>query len=54
MLIALLGGGIITAFSVPLIVQIGSLWFGIGTLIITVLLILWGVLRKREKQPAAG
>lgn len=43
----LLGGGIITAFSVPVLVQIGSLWFGIATLAITVLLILWGVLRKR-------
>lgn len=42
-----LGGGVITAFSVPIIMQIGSLWFGLASLAITVLLILWGVLRVR-------
>lgn len=43
----LLGGGIITAFSVPLIMQIGSLWFGLGSLLVTVLLIGWGTMRVR-------
>lgn len=48
-----LGGGLLTAFSVPLIMQIGSLWFGVIALVITGLLILWGVMRKVDvSQPA--
>ncbi len=43
-----LGGGLITAFSVPLIMQIGSLWFGVLSLVITVLLIVWGIVRNRR------
>jgi ESS family glutamate:Na+ symporter len=42
-----LGGGILTAFSIPVIVQIGSLWFGVVSLVVTIALIAWGVLRKR-------
>lgn len=41
----ILGGGILTALSVPIILQIGSLWFGLASLVVTVGLILWGVLR---------
>ncbi len=44
-----LGGGIITAFSVPIILQIGSLWFGLASLVITVLLIVWGMTRVRGR-----
>ena len=43
----LLGGGLITAFSVPMIVAWGSLTFGIITLAITAALIVWGVWRSR-------
>jgi ESS family glutamate:Na+ symporter len=41
----ILGGGILTALSVPIILQIGSLWFGLASLVVTAGLILWGVLR---------
>ncbi|MFF8187989.1 sodium/glutamate symporter [Microbacterium sp. NPDC016588] len=44
----LLGGGILTALAVPLILQIGSLWFGIACAIVTALLIVWGTLRGRR------
>ncbi len=44
-----LGGGIITAFSIPIILQIGSLWFGLASLVITVALIAWGMLRVRGR-----
>ncbi|WP_353055450.1 sodium/glutamate symporter [Leucobacter sp. CX328] len=46
----LLGGGILTAFAVPVILSIGSLWFGLASIVITLLLILWGV--KRGRKPA--
>lgn len=45
----LLGGGLLTAFSVPLIVEIGSAWFGAISAVITVVLIAWGVLRARRR-----
>ena len=46
----LLGGGLITAFSVPLIVEIGSVWFGVISLVITAVLIVWGLLRGRRTE----
>ena len=46
----ILGGGIITAFSIPIIIEWGSLPFGIVSAVITVALIWWGV--KRRKQVA--
>lgn len=42
-----LGGGILTALSVPLIISIGSLAFGIASAVITAGLIIWGVRRCR-------
>jgi ESS family glutamate:Na+ symporter len=42
-----LGGGLITAFSVPMIVAWGSLTFGIITLAITAALIVWGMWRTK-------
>lgn len=47
-----LGGGILTALSVPIILAIGSLWFGVASAIITMVLIGWGVSRGRTKRPA--
>ncbi|GAB3390761.1 sodium/glutamate symporter [Humibacter soli] len=47
-----LGGGILTAFSIPIILQIGSLWFGILSLLATIGLIAWGVLRGRRAEPS--
>ena len=44
-----LGGGILTAFSIPVILQIGSLWFGAISLVVTVVLIVWGMLRVRGR-----
>jgi ESS family glutamate:Na+ symporter len=45
-----LGGGVLTALSVPIIVQIGSLWFGVISLIATILLLVWGVTRTRAAR----
>jgi len=45
-----LGGGILTALSVPIILSIGSLTFGIASALITVGLIIWGIVRN----PTAG
>jgi glutamate:Na+ symporter, ESS family len=42
-----LGGGILTALSVPLILSIGSLAFGIGPAGVTAGLIVWGIARER-------
>ena len=42
----ILGGGLITAFSIPMIIAWGSLAFGIACLVITVLLIVWGLRRR--------
>lgn len=47
-----LGGGILTAFSVPLIVQMGSLWFGLVSLALTIAFIAWGMLRVRGRTGA--
>lgn len=44
-----LGGGILTALSIPVIVEIGSLWFGVISLALTVLMIVWGVWRVRGR-----
>ena len=44
----LLGGGLITAFSIPLIIAWGSLAFGLVCLVITVALAVWGIWRKRS------
>ena len=49
-----LGGGILTAFSVPIILQIGSVAFGVVSFVATVLLILWGTLRRRRSAGASG
>ncbi|HJS97102.1 MAG TPA: hypothetical protein VJ741_22735, partial [Solirubrobacteraceae bacterium] len=43
-----LGGGILTALSVPIILSIGSLAFGIASAAITAGLITWGVERNRS------
>jgi glutamate:Na+ symporter, ESS family len=43
----LLGGGIISAMSVPMIVAWGTLTFGLVSLLITLALIGWGVARRR-------
>ncbi|GAB3056163.1 sodium/glutamate symporter [Intrasporangium mesophilum] len=43
-----LGGGILTALSVPLILSIGSLSFGIASAVVTAGLIIWGLARSRR------
>ena len=43
-----LGGGVLTALSVPLILSIGSLTFGIASAAATVALIIWGARRNRH------
>lgn len=48
----ILGGGILTAFSVPLIIEWGSLVFGIVSAVITVALVLWGMARNRSAKGA--
>jgi ESS family glutamate:Na+ symporter len=45
-----LGGGILTALSVPIIISIGSLTFGIASAITTAGLIIWGVVRNRHAR----
>jgi glutamate:Na+ symporter, ESS family len=49
-----LGGGILTALSVPLILSIGSLTFGIASAFVTTGLITWGVVRNRDARLRAG
>lgn len=49
-----LGGGILTALSVPLILSIGSLTFGIASAAITTGLIIWGVVRNRRARLQAS
>lgn len=46
-----LGGGILTALGVPLILGIGSLTFGIASAAATAGLIVWGVARTRPRAP---
>lgn len=43
-----LGGGVLTALSVPIILQISSLWFGVISAALTVAFITWGLRRKRS------
>jgi ESS family glutamate:Na+ symporter len=43
----ILGGGLLTAFSIPLIMAWGSLTFGIVCLVVTLLLVVWGIRRKK-------
>jgi glutamate:Na+ symporter, ESS family len=45
-----LGGGILTALSVPIILSIGSLTFGIASAAATAGLIIWGVVRNRHAR----
>lgn len=45
----LLGGGALTAGSVPIILQIGSLWFGVISAAMTVLFIAWGCAAPDER-----
>ena len=47
-----LGGGILTALSVPLILSIGSLTFGIASAAATAALIIWGLARNRQASHA--
>jgi glutamate:Na+ symporter, ESS family len=42
-----LGGGVLTALSVPVILSIGSLTFGIASAAATAGLVVWGVVRNR-------
>jgi ESS family glutamate:Na+ symporter len=44
----LLGGGILTALSIPLLEQFGPLAFGLTSLVVTVALVVWGVVRNRS------
>src|SRR5262245_2566016 len=46
-----LGGGILTALSVPIILGVGSLAFGIASAVITAGFVIWGRVRSR---PAVG
>ena len=45
-----LGGGLITAFSVPLILAWGSLTFGLVSTVLAVAMLAWGVLRRRNRS----
>jgi glutamate:Na+ symporter, ESS family len=49
-----LGGGILTALSVPIILSIGSLTFGIASAAATAGLIIWGVVRNRHAMLQAS
>jgi glutamate:Na+ symporter, ESS family len=49
-----LGGGILTALSVPLILSIGSLSFGIASAAVTTGLVIWGVMRSRHPRLRAS
>jgi glutamate:Na+ symporter, ESS family len=49
-----LGGGILTALSVPIILSIGSLTFGIVSVAATAALILWGLVRIRQARLQAS
>jgi hypothetical protein len=43
-----LGGGILTALSVPIILSIGSLTFGIASAVATAGFVIWGIVRNRR------
>jgi glutamate:Na+ symporter, ESS family len=45
----LLGGGLITALSIPLLQQWSTLTFGLVSTLVTALLIAWGILRARRR-----
>ncbi len=47
-----LGGGVLTALSVPIIISIGSLTFGLVSAAATVGFLSWGVLRNRARLAA--
>jgi ESS family glutamate:Na+ symporter len=49
-----LGGGILTALSVPIILSVGSLTFGIASAAATIGLIIWGARRNRHARLRAG
>ena len=49
-----LGGGILTALSVPIILSIGSLAFGIASAAAVAGLIIWGVMRNRRSRIGVG
>lgn len=49
-----LGGGILTALSVPIILNVGSLAFGITSAAITAGFIVWGIVRNRQAVPPAS
>lgn len=48
-----LGGGALTALSIPIILAIGSAWFGVVSLGVTVVLIVWGVRRAHSRATTA-
>lgn len=48
----LLGGGLLTALSVPLIVAYGALAFGLASAVGVVVLTVWGIRRKRTATPS--
>lgn len=48
-----LGGGILTALSVPIILAVGSLAFGLVSAVITLVFILWGLARGRGAKVRA-
>lgn len=50
----ILGGGLITVFSVPLLAGMGTLAFGLVALAITAGLAAWGILRVRNVRSRAG
>lgn len=48
----ILGGGLITAFSIPSIKQWGSLPFGILSAVVTLALVFWGIMRAKKARLA--
>jgi ESS family glutamate:Na+ symporter len=50
----LLGGGLLTALSVPLIVAFGALTFGLAATVGTAVLVVWGVRRRRRATGPGG
>ncbi len=43
-----LGGGVLTALSVPIILQVGNVWFGFVSLLATVVFVVWGIRRPKS------
>ena len=50
----LLGGGLLTALSVPLIVTHGALAFGLASTGVAASLTVWGIRRRRTAKGLAG